>query len=151
MSSRKTIVIKPTLLRTAKRKKKAVDVLDTIEVPDLREKKPEPVYGCLKNGKKPTFNRTRVVTVDKFGRTNNKTVSVRTNDLKTIRMIEKEKKKLANTDLKDVLEYTTANNLTLVGTTAPESVIRTIYEASKLTGKVVNDNSGNLIYNYTKS
>lgn len=152
MSSKKTIVIQPSLLRGTKRKKKAVDVLEKIPAP-VTEKpsvKPEPQFGCLKHGKKPTFHdrRTRVVTVEKFGRTNNKTVSVRTNDIKTIKQIDKEKQKLSTVTLSDILQYTTAHNLTRVGTTAPEHVIRTIYEASRLTGDVMNDNSGNLLHNY---
>ena len=154
MSGRKTIVIKPALLRVTK-KKKTSQILDSIPSPVASPVAPvaspvAPVFGCLKNGTKPT-RRARVVTVDKFGRTNNKTISVRINDVKTIKSIEKEKNKLASVSLKDVIEYTTAHNLTRVGTTAPENVIRTMYEAARLTGDITNDNSGNLLHNYNHS
>jgi hypothetical protein len=168
--SKKTIIIKPSLLATRKTvKNKVSSILDSIDTdpmpddlkpevkPEVRPevKDAEPSYGCLKNGKKPTlrsFKQTRcmprVVAVATFGKTKGKTVSVRVNDIKTIKSIEREKKKLHNQPLTDVVSYTNEHNLTRVGSTAPEHIVRTIFESARLTGEIINDNSESLLHNF---
>jgi hypothetical protein len=164
--SKKTIIIKPSLLAPRKTvKNKVASILESIdtdpmpepksEPPEVKSNDPEPSYGCLKNGKKPTlrtYKQTRsvprVVAVATFGKTKGKTVSVRVNDIKTIKSIEREKKKLHNQSIADVVSYTNEHNLTRVGSTAPEHIVRTIFESARLTGEVVNDNSESLIHNF---
>jgi hypothetical protein len=164
--SKKTIIIKPSLLaprKTVKNKVSSIlESIDTDPMPTLEPKTEvktdaEPSYGCLKNGKKPTLrtykrNETRsvprVVSVATFGKSKGKTVSVRVNDIKTIKSIEREKKKLHNQPLTDVVSYTNEHNLTRVGSTAPEHIVRTIFESARLTGDVVNDNSESLLHNF---
>jgi len=169
--SKKTIIIKPSLLaprKTVKNKVSSIlESIDTDPMPTLDPPKTEsktesktdaePSYGCLKNGKKPTLrtykrNETRsvprVVSVATFGKSKGKTVSVRVNDIKTIKSIEREKKKLHNQPLTDVVSYTNEHNLTRVGSTAPEHIVRTIFESARLTGEVVNDNSESLLHNF---
>jgi hypothetical protein len=165
--SKKTIIIKPSLLTPRKTvKNKVSSILESIDTDPLPEPKAEPKaeaktadaepsYGCLKNGKKPTlrtYKQTRsvprVVAVATFGKTKGKTVSVRVNDIKTIKSIEREKKKLHNQSIADVVSYTNEHNLTRVGSTAPEHIVRTIFESARLTGEVVNDNSESLLHNF---
>lgn len=168
--SKKTIIIKPSLLAPRKTvKNKVSTILESIDTDPMPEPKTEPKtvptaptdvepsYGCLKNGKKPTLrtykrNETRsvprVVSVATFGKSKGKTVSVRVNDIKTIKSIEREKKKLHNQPLTDVVSYTNEHNLTRVGSTAPEHIVRTIFESARLTGDVVNDNSESLLHNF---
>jgi hypothetical protein len=168
--SKKTIIIKPSLLAPRKTvKNKVASILESIDTDPMPElttvpKEPkteptaseaEPSYGCLKNGKKPTlrtYKQTRsvprVVSVATFGKSKGKTVSVRVNDIKTIKSIEREKKKLHNQPLTDVVSYTNEHNLTRVGSTAPEHIVRTIFESARLTGDVVNDNSESLLHNF---
>jgi len=163
--SKKTIIIKPSLLAPRKTvKNKVSTILDSIDTDPMPTPAPtpaptptggEPSYGCLKNGKKPTlrsYKQTRsvprVVAVATFGKSKGKTVSVRVNDIKTIKSIEREKKKLHNQPLTDVVSYTNEHNLTRVGSTAPEHIVRTIFESARLTGEVVNDNSENLLHNF---
>ncbi len=169
--SKKTIIIKPSLFAPRKTvKNKISSILESIDTdpmpelmpepkpePKLETKEIEPSYGCLKNGKKPTLrtykrNETRcmprVVSVATFGKSRGKTVSVRVNDIKTIRSIEREKKKLHNQPLADVVSYTNEHNLTRVGSTAPEHIVRTIFESARLTGEIINDNSESLLHNF---
>lgn len=163
--SKKTIIIKPSLLAPRKTvKNKVSSILESIDTDPMPEPKTvpkteptdaEPSYGCLKNGKKPTlrtYKQTRsvprVVSVATFGKSKGKTVSVRVNDIKTIKSIEREKKKLHNQPLTDVVSYTNEHNLTRVGSTAPEHIVRTIFESARLTGDVVNDNSESLLHNF---
>ena len=50
--------------------------------------------------------------------------------------------------LADIKYYLRKHNLIRVGTTAPENLLRKIYENSNLSGDITNYNEENLIHNY---
>ena len=50
--------------------------------------------------------------------------------------------------LSDIKYYLRKHNLIRVGTTAPENLLRKIYENSNLSGDIINHNEENLIHNF---
>ena len=163
---------------------------------------PEPEYGCLKNGKKPTysaFHRTmknnvhrekisfvpfsqntptvinrkarleelkiglkpkiiprpsqirRTIKIHRLGKhVKGGTVSVLIKSNATIKNVKTEQNILRNRELREIREYLRKHNMIKVGTTAPEDVLRKLYEDSFMAGNIYNRNSDNLIHNYLK-
>ena len=122
-----------------------------------------PTYGCLKNGKNPTFRQTRSFpqTVIKaparrfntikhytsFGKKNN-TIRVLVKTAKDFKSIDNEKRKLDKHSLADICTYLAAHNLYTPGSDAPEDVLREIYRNAYLAGNITNSNPETLMDNY---
>jgi len=167
---------------------------------------PEPKYGCLKGGKKPTYKeykrtlkrrdnlhqkekitfnplpqpdpkfqdrknkldllkakistkrpepikkfkrKKRTVKIFHLGKNRKKgNVSVLIKSGKTRKLIKNEQKTLRERCLSEVKQYLRKHNLIKAGTTAPEDVLRRLYEDSFLAGNVFNKNPENLLFNY---
>lgn len=171
---------------------------------------PDPPYGCLKNGKKPTYNQymktlkrqkpnrvpikstllihdnpltknpssnevlerkeklkqlkakiaepkrvkptktikvKKTIKIFKLGKKNGK-VGVLVKSAKTRKIVRAEHKYLHNKCMSDVKRYLRKHNLIKAGTSAPESVLRGIYENSFLAGEIYNKNPDLLYHNY---
>lgn len=169
----------------------------------------DPPYGCLKNGKKPTYSqykktlkvRERVafpielgefpkepvilpkketirenrleklkkrmatpkkdksiqrlvsvkktIKIYKLGKNiKNAMVGVLVKSGKTRKRIRKEQDILRKKCLSEIKNYLRKHNLIKIGSSAPESVLRKIYEDSFLAGNVYNKNPDNLLHNY---
>jgi hypothetical protein len=126
-----------------------------------------PVYGCLKNGKTPTFRQSRqnvkfdseprssphrVATTKQyaeFGKNKrNGTVRVLVPGTKELAKLTKEKKNLEKHTLADVIAYLTERHLYNAGSNAPEDVIREIYRNAVIAGEVTNTNPQIFLDNY---
>jgi hypothetical protein len=133
----------------------------------------KPNYGCLKNGKIPTFRQSRqnvsfepkndhgdkpdrpkgkVLTTKQyaeFGRNRrNGTVRVLVPGSKELAKLNKDKKNLEKHSLVDVIAYLTERNLYSAGSNAPEDVIREIYRSAIMAGDVNNTNPKMFLDNY---
>jgi hypothetical protein len=120
-------------------------------------------YGCLKKGKKPTFKQWKSVpqvqTTTKsvrkftsFGKsTHRKTVRVLIKNINTQVKIEKEIKTLQTHSMETIRDYLLKRGLYKIGSSAPDDVLRKIYEESYTTGDVENKNSELLLHNYLQT
>ena len=129
----------------------------------------KPTYGCLKNGKIPTFRQSRqnvsfepkpqpekpkqkVATIKQyaeFGRNKrNGTVRVLVPGSKELAKLSKDKKNLEKHSLADVISYLSERNLYSAGSNAPEDVIREIYRNAIMAGEVNNTNPKMFLDNY---
>jgi hypothetical protein len=117
------------------------------------EKIPEKVlYGCLKNGTKPTFRQIHsknetVKQYSSFGKKND-TVRVLIKDKSTYDNITKDIDKLKKHSMQKIRNFLRTKKLYKIGSTAPDDVLREIYVNVSLTGEVENINSDTLIHNY---
>jgi hypothetical protein len=120
-------------------------------------------YGCLKKGKKPTFKQWKSVpttqtttkSVKKFSSfgksTHRRTVRVLIKNINTQVKIEKEIKTLQTHSMETIREYLLKRGLYKIGSSAPDDVLRKIYEESYTTGDVENKNSELLLHNYLQT
>jgi hypothetical protein len=120
-------------------------------------------YGCLKKGKKPTFKQWKSVpqaqtttkSVKKFASfgksTHRKTVRVLIKNINTQVKIEKEIKTLQTHSMETIRDYLLKRGLYKIGSSAPDDVLRKIYEESYTTGDVENKNSELLLHNYLQT
>ena len=159
----------------------------------------EPPYGCLKNGKKPTYSQYRrtlkkksliientekpmetppairerqnklrqlkkklaprskpklvrtkkTIKIFKLGKDTTKAeVGVLIKSSMTRKVVQNEQKILRKKCLVEIKQYLRKHNLIKVGSSAPEDVLRKIYEDSFLAGNIYNKNPANLLYNY---
>ena len=130
----------------------------------------KPSYGCLKNGKIPTFRQSRqnvsfepspkqdrpkqkaantIKQYAEFGRNRrNGTVRVLVPGSKELAKLNKEKKNLEKHSLADVIAYLSERNLYNAGSNAPEDVIREIYRNAVMAGEVNNTNPQMFLENY---
>jgi hypothetical protein len=67
---------------------------------------------------------------------------------KTRRLIRKEHEVLRKKCVSEIKSYLRKHNLIKIGSSAPESVLRQIYEDSFLAGNIYNKNPDNLLHNY---
>ena len=178
---------------------------------------PDPPYGCLKNGKKPTYsqykktlkmrekftlnqknpinisnpkptvliedsnNKPKLVSREdklarlkarlatpkkenkvgklvkvkktikkyKLGKNNkNGMIGVLVKSGKTRKLIKNEQNILRKKCLSEIKQYLRKHNLIKTGSSAPEAVLRKLYEDSFLSGNIYNKNASNLIHNY---
>ena len=72
-------------------------------------------------------------------------------DIDTKKKIIQETNNLSKVPIKDVKKYLHDRSFIKVGTTAPESILRKMYESCILSGNIKNENSDNLIHNYFNS
>lgn len=120
-------------------------------------------YGCLKKGKKPTFKQWKSVpppqTTTKcvkkfasFGKSaHRKTVRVLIKNINTQVKIEKEIKTLQTHSMETIRDYLLKRGLYKIGSSAPDDILRKIYEESYTTGDVENKNSELLLHNYLQT
>jgi len=129
----------------------------------------KPSYGCLKNGKTPTFRQSRqnvsfepaqpsekpkqkIATIKQyaeFGRNKrNGTIRVLVPGSKELAKLSKDKKNLEKHALSDVISYLSERNLYSAGSNAPEDVIREIYRSAIMAGEVNNTNPRMFLDNY---
>ena len=101
-----------------------------------------------KTEEKKIYKLKKTVKIFKLGKNKNNRVGVLIKSGKTRKQVKNETSILKERCLSDIKEYLRKHNLIKVGTTAPEDVLRRIYEDSFLSGNVYNKNSENLIYNY---
>jgi hypothetical protein len=129
--------------------------------------KGEPNYGCLKNGKIPTYKqftrRSSLQTTPrskgptttykhyrKCGKIQKNTVRVLLADQKMVNGIEKDKKKLEKHSLATVCDYLAKRNLYSAGSDVPEDILRETYKNAHLAGNVHNHDSDIMINNFLK-
>lgn len=67
---------------------------------------------------------------------------------KTRKMVKDEHTILRKKCLSEIKQYLRKHNLIKIGSSAPEPILRKLYEDSFLSGNVFNKNASNLIYNY---
>ena len=75
-------------------------------------------------------------------------VSVLINDNKTRKKIKKEKQSLKTVPIRHVKEFLKSKGLIEVGSSAPEDVLRSLYENAKLTGEIENRNGEVYVNNF---
>lgn len=90
----------------------------------------------------------KTVKIFKLGKNKHNSVGVLIKSGKTRKQIKNEKNELKNRCISDIKEYLRKHNLIKVGTTAPEDVLRKIYEDSFLSGNIYNKNPDTLLHNY---
>jgi hypothetical protein len=118
-------------------------------------------YGCLKQGKKPTFKQwttkkhtpmTPTKSIKKFtsfGKIpNRRTIRVLIKNINMQSKIEKEIKLLHTHSMETIREYLLKRGLYKIGSNAPDDLLRKIYEESYTTGDVENHNSELLLHNF---
>jgi len=101
-------------------------------------------YGCLKNGKKPTF-RAYNKTI-KHNLRDTVGVLIKNND--TRKNIQREHGLLKNKKLSEVKKYLVEKNLIKIGSMAPPNIVRKIYEDAMLTGEIENVGKGVILHNF---
>ena len=99
-----------------------------------------------KTHKIKTRRRRRKITL---GKINNK-VGVLVKSKKTRRLIKNEIGVLKRKSIQEVKDYLRKHNLTKIGSSAPEHILRAMYENSYLTGDVKNKNPEILLHNWSK-
>ena len=70
---------------------------------------------------------------------------------KTRRIIKDEHKILKKKDISEVKKYLKKHNLIKIGSSAPENVLRNMYESAYLSGNVTNKNAKILLHNWQNS
>jgi len=145
----KEVKIDPQLFETKRQSKPKTrrskkDVLQELTGNDLQDLEkithtPEPVpRSILKHTEKRTSS---------FGKKNG-TVRIFIKDKDAYSKIESDKKKLAKHSMTQVRNYLRTRKLYTVGSSAPDEVLRNIYEDAHLTGNIENINSTTLIHNF---
>jgi len=77
-------------------------------------------------------------------------VCVLIKDRRTQKKILNAQKDLKRKNINEVKEYLRHHNLIKIGSNAPNDVLRSLYEASMLSGEITNRNSNILLYNFSK-
>jgi hypothetical protein len=146
----KEVKIDPHLFETKKQSKPKTrrskkDVLQELTGNDLQDLEkitntPEPIKprSILKHTEKRTSS---------FGKKNG-TIRIFIKDKDAYSKIESDKKKLAKHSMTQVRNYLRTRKLYTVGSSAPDEVLRNIYEDAHLTGNIENVNSTTLIQNF---
>ena len=118
--------------------------------------KPPPIYGNLKNGKKPTYRNTlkkriKTETEKKYILGKNKTlkkIGIFIKNNISRRNVENDKLNLNKTKIKTIKNYLKKHNLIKYGSYAPNDLLKEIYTNSVLCGNINNSNGDTLIHNY---
>ena len=130
-----------------------------------------PLYGCLKRGKNPTLKElkktnpafkdvknslkknsyVKVLSVAKCGKTLKHGVNVILNDSKMVKRLETDRNKWKRHTLRDVRKYLQEHGLTTPGSSAPENVLRNMYEDARATGDIQNNDASLLLENFKNS
>jgi hypothetical protein len=138
------------LTKEEKEKDKEVEEVE-IKEEKKEHKDKEPVFGCLKNGTKPTFRQTltpkTVKQYSSFGKKND-TVRVLIKDKSTYDGIHRDIEKLKKHNMNKIRNFLRTKRLYKVGSTAPDDVLREIYINVSLTGEIENKGGDTMIHNY---
>jgi len=137
--------------------------INTDSANNSQHKKDEIPYGCLKNGTKPTYRSWQSTTIKhnpdrsntlhtkmvkyKLGKQGKK-IAVLIKDSKTRKKISNECNQIKKTDILIMKQYLRRHNLLKAGSSAPNDIIKKLYEQSLLAGDVRNNNSENILHNY---
>ena len=81
----------------------------------------------------------------------NKTISVLLKNNTTRKKIENDKINLKKSNLATVKNFLKKQNLIKFGTTAPNNLLREIYESTKLCGDIINENNTLLMHNFKEA
>ena len=81
----------------------------------------------------------------------NKTISVLLKNNTTRKKIENDKINLKKSNLSTVKNFLKKQNLIKFGTTAPNNLLREIYESTKLCGDIINENNTLLMHNFKEA
>jgi hypothetical protein len=79
-----------------------------------------------------------------------RTIGILIKDRGTRKLILTAQKDLKRKNINDIKNYLRDHNLIKIGSNAPNDVLRKLYESSMLSGEITNNNSDNLIHNYSK-
>ena len=148
--------------------KKTLKVRDKVVLPDKDKESKDPIKPALfsrqdklaklkerlATPKKPPpikklVSVKKTIKIYKLGKNKKKAnVGVLVKSGKTRKLIRKEQEVLRKKCLSEIKDYLRKHNLIKVGSAAPESVLRKIYEDSFLAGNIYNKNPDNLLHNY---
>ena len=99
----------------------------------------------------PIIQSLEVKKVFQLGRNKkNKTVSVLLKNNSTRKKIESDKVNFKKTNISTVKNFLKKQNLIKFGTTAPNNLLRDIYESTKLCGEITNENTKSIIHNFNE-
>jgi hypothetical protein len=97
----------------------------------------------------PLIQELEVKKVFQLGRNKkNKTVSVLLKNNSTRKKIELDRVNFKKANISTVKNFLKKQNLIKFGTTAPNNLLREIYESTKLCGEITNENTKSLIHNF---
>ena len=130
-----TSIENPSILERQSKLSKLKDVLATPKMGGKKDK-----FSVMRKFKK-------TIKIYKLGKIKNK-VGVLVKSGLTRKKVKDEQKVLKETCLNDVKKYLRKHNFIKSGSSAPEDVLRTMYEESYLSGKIFNKNPENLLHNY---
>ena len=95
------------------------------------------------------LHRRRNIKIYKLGKnTKDAKISVLIKCSKTRKMVQNEQKILRTKCLTEIKQYLRKHNLIKIGSSAPEDILRKIYEDSFLAGNIYNKNPQNLLHNF---
>ena len=129
---------------------------------DVRNRE-EPKWGCLKNGRKPTFSKYKTLKKNSKARFKRKTRQVIGKNKKTRKVkicirskpaqqtIKRQIKSLDKKPLKEIIRYMKSRNLLKGYSEAPEYMIRDMYKQCVLSGDIKNNNRKKLVKHYLYS
>ena len=116
-----------------------------------RKTKLENLKNELIKPNKRKIKRNKTIKIYNLGKNNKKrTVGVLVKSGKTRKKIKLEHEVLKKRCISDIKHYLRKHNLIKVGTSAPDNVLRNIYEASNLSGDIYNKNVTTLLHNFMK-
>ena len=159
------IIQNPTKITTIENEPVAIEQVEEHMEGDVLVKteiKQDIPYGCLKQGKKPTFkqwnsnNKPQPITTTRsvkrfssFGKVpNRRSIRVLIKNTTMQNKIEKEIKTLHTHSMEKIRDYLLKRGLYKIGSNAPDELLRKIYEESYTTGNVENKNSELLLHNF---
>ena len=120
--------------------------MNNMNIKSEREKKLEKLKKKLKPKKNKVYTKRlrRRITLGK----KNGSIGVMIKNNKTRRAIKNEHIVLKNKDISEVKEYLKKHNLIKIGTSAPENILRQLYESAYLSGNIINKNPNILLHNW---
>ena len=100
---------------------------------------------------KRKIKRNKTIKIYKLGKNKKeRTVGVLVKSGKTRKKVKLEHEVLKKRCISDIKHYLRKHNLIKIGTSAPENVLRNIYESSNLSGDIYNKNVTTLLHNFMK-
>lgn len=116
-----------------------------------RKTKLENLKNNLVKPNKKKIKRNKTIKIYNLGKNKKqRTVGVLVKSGKTRKKVKLEHEVLKKRCISDIKFYLRKHNLIKVGTSAPENVLRNIYEASNLSGDIYNKNVTTLLHNFMK-
>jgi hypothetical protein len=126
------------------------DTLDTPYHPDTLYNPDTPYNPDMRSV--PLIQDIEVKKVFNLGKNKkNKTVSVLLKNNTSRKKIEADKLNFKKTNLSTVKNFLKKQNLIKFGTSAPNNLLREMYENTKLCGEIINDNTSSIIHNFNDS